>query len=181
MAEKNHTAVQQSAEHAKAFPPLDPNTYAPQLIWLAITFGVLYLLMQRLILPRVGAILDERSGRMKGDLALAEKLKTDMEAELAKYEQALADARIKATTVAKGMRDKLAIETSKERASVEAEITHMLTEAEGRTAAAKAKALANVSEVAGDVAGAIVSRLIGKEVTPDEVKRAHNAQRSRRR
>ena len=48
----------------------------------------------------------------------------------------------------------------------------MLTEAEGRIAAAKSKALASGGEVAADVAGAAVSRLIGKEVTTDEFKRA---------
>jgi F-type H+-transporting ATPase subunit b len=56
--------------------------------------------------------------------------------------------------------------------SIEAQITLMLTEAEGRIAAAKSKALASVGEVAADVAGAAVSRLIGKEVTTDEFKRA---------
>jgi F-type H+-transporting ATPase subunit b len=168
----NVAVVQQSTGHAKAFPPLDPNTYAPQLIWLAIAFGVLYLLMQRLFLPRIGAILDERRGCIRGDLALAEQLKTDTEAALAKYEQALADARTKANDVAKSMRDKLAFETGKEREKVEVQITHMLAEAESRIAATKAKALANVDEAASDVAGAIVSLLIDKEVPAEEVKRA---------
>jgi F-type H+-transporting ATPase subunit b len=171
MDENTHTAVQQSPEHAKAFPPLDPNTYEPQLVWLAITFGALCLLMRWVFLPRINAICDARSGQIKGDLALADKLKVDTEAALATYEQALANARTKAHDVAKGMRDKVATETGKERVKVEAEITRMLTEAESRITAAKAKALANVDEVAGDVVGAVVSQLIDKEVTTDEVNR----------
>jgi F-type H+-transporting ATPase subunit b len=169
---KTGMAVQQDGEHAKAFPPLDPNTYAPQLIWLAITFGLLYLLVRRLFLPTVGAILDERSGRIKGDHALTEKLNRDTEAAIAAYERALADARVKANVVAQGLRETLADETHRERAKVETRITHMLGEAESRITTARTKALGNVGEIASDVAGAIVSRLIDKEVTTDEVRRA---------
>lgn len=172
MAEKTHAAVQPSGEHTKVFPPLDPNTYASQLIWLAITFGLLYVVVRRIFLPRVDAILEARSDRRKDDLALAEKLKRDMEVALATYEDALRDARTKAHAVAKEMREKLAAETDTERGRIESKIDAMLAEAENRIDAAKSKALASVGEIAGDVASAVVARLIGKEVTTDEIKRA---------
>jgi F-type H+-transporting ATPase subunit b len=172
MVEKTHTAVHRNGEHAKAFPPLDPDTYASQLIWLAITFGLLYLLARRVFLPRVGAILNERNARTIGELALAEKLKSDTDAAIARYGQALTDARIKANDVAKGMRETLATETAKERARIEAQLAAMLAEAESRIAASKSKALASIDEVASGVASAVVFRLIDKEVTTDEVKKA---------
>jgi F-type H+-transporting ATPase subunit b len=171
MVEKTHTAVHQNGEHAKAFPPLDPDTYASQLIWLAITFGLLHLLVRRVFLPRVGAILDERNARAMGELALAEELKSDTEAAITRYEQALADARIKANDIAKGMRERLASQTDKERARVEAQLAAMFAEAESRIAAAKSKSLASIGEVASSVTSAVVFRLIDKEVTADEVKR----------
>ena len=86
------------------FPPLDPDTFAPQLVWLALTFGLLYLILKRVALPRVGEVIEERADRVKRDLAQAEKLKTDTAAALADYEQALAEARAKANAIAKGMR-----------------------------------------------------------------------------
>ena len=58
------------------FPPLDAGTFAPQLIWLALTFGLLYLLLKRFYLPRVGEVIEERRERIQRDLAQAEKLKT---------------------------------------------------------------------------------------------------------
>jgi F-type H+-transporting ATPase subunit b len=172
MAETTHTAIQPSGERHKEFPPLDPNTFAPQLIWLAITFGLLYLLLRRIFLPRIDAILEDRSGRMKSDFALSERLKRDTEAALATYQQALTDARTKAHEVHKAIREKLAGETAAEKARIEKQIAAMLAEAEIRIDAAKSKALADVGEIAGDVASAIVARLIGKELTTDEVKRA---------
>jgi F-type H+-transporting ATPase subunit b len=172
MAQKAGTAVPESSGHAKVFPPLDPGTFAPQLVWLALTFGLLYVLLKRVALPRVGEVIEERRDRIKRDLEQAEKLKADTEAALASYEQALAEARVKANALAKGMRDKLTGEIDRERAKVEAEIAAKLAEAERRIADTKARALAGVGDIASEVAGAIVARLIGAEVSKDEVKRA---------
>ena len=171
-AQKAGTAVPESAGHAKVFPPLDPATFAPQLIWLALTFGLLYLILKRVVLPRVGEVIEERGDRIKRDLAQAEKLKADTEKALANYEQALGDARAKAGAIAKTMRDKLTAEVDKERAKVEAQIAAKLAEAESRIAETKSKALASVGDIASEVAGVIVARLIGTEPTKDEVKRA---------
>jgi F-type H+-transporting ATPase subunit b len=166
------TAVPESAGHAKVFPPLDPSTFAPQLVWLALTFGLLYLILKRVVLPRVGEVIEERGDRIKRDLVQAEKLKTDTEKALANYEQALGDARAKAGAIAKTMREKLTAEVDKERGKVEAQIAAKLAEAESRIAETKSKALASVGDIASEVAGSIVSRLIGSEPTKDEVKRA---------
>src|ERR1700716_4042014 len=162
-AQKAGTAVPEGVGSGKVFSPLDPGTFAPQLIWLAVTFGLLYLVLKRGVLPRGGEVIEERSDRVKRDLAQAEKLRADTEKALANYEQALGDARAKAGTIAKTMRDKLTAEVDKERAKVEAQIAAKLAEAESRIAATKSKALASVGEIASEVAGVIVTRLIGKE------------------
>ena len=84
--------------HGRSFPPFDATTFASQLLWLAIVFVALYLLMSRLALPRVSAIIAARQGRIAGDLAEAEKLKGETEAALAAYEKMLAEARGNAQT-----------------------------------------------------------------------------------
>jgi F-type H+-transporting ATPase subunit b len=172
MAQNVGTAAPGGGGQLKVFPPLDASTFAPQLVWLAITFGLLYLLLKRIVLPRVGEVIEERGDRIKRDLAQAEKLKSDTEQALANYEKALADARAQASSIAKGMRDKLTAEVDKERAKVEAQIAAKVAEAESRIIDTKSKALASVGDIAGEIAGAIVARLIGKEVSKDEVQRA---------
>src|SRR5690606_23669808 len=57
------------------FPPFDPSTYASQLVWLAVTFGALYLLMSKIALPRIGEILEVRRDRIESDLAEADRLR----------------------------------------------------------------------------------------------------------
>jgi F-type H+-transporting ATPase subunit b len=158
--------------HAKVFPPLDPTTFAPQLIWLALSFGLLYLLLKRVALPRIGEMIEQRSDRIRRDLELAEKLKTDTEQALDNYERALSAARTRAGALAKDVRERLNADIQQQRAAVDEEIARQLAVAERSIGEAKAKALASVGDIAGDVAGAIVARLTGKEVSRDEVQRA---------
>lgn len=172
MASTASTGTPTDAPHAKVFPPLDVGTFAPQLVWLALTFALLYVMLKRVVLPRVGEVIEERSDRVKRDLAQAETLKAETAKALANYEQALSDARAQAGTIVKSMRDKLADEVGKERAKVDAQIAAKLAEAETRIAETKSRALASVGEIASEAAGTIVTRLIGAEPTKDEVKRA---------
>ena len=172
MSENTGTTVQQSAEHPKSFAPLDPATFPGQLLWLAITFGLLYVLARRVVLPIAGSVIEERRNRIKGDIALAEEIRSDTQVALARYTQAIADARSHAGEVDKSLREKVKLEVETERARIEAEIAARISEAEKRIAAAKARALASVGEIANEVTSAIVSKLIDEEVTTDEVKSA---------
>ena len=170
MAQKSTTAATTTPAEGvgpgKVFPPLDPTTFAPQLVWLAISFGLLYVLLKRVALPRVGEVIEERADRIRRDLDQAEKLKAETEGALAAYEQALTDARSKAGGVIKTMRDSLTAEVDKERAKVEAEIARKVADAEARIEQTKSRALASVNDIATETAGAIVKKLIGADVEP---------------
>jgi F-type H+-transporting ATPase subunit b len=174
MAQKvtTSTAQPEPGAHTKVFPPLDHTTYAPQLVWLALSFGLLYVLLSRVALPRIRDVIEERAERIQRDLKQAEKLKAQTEDALKGYEQALAEARSKASAIAKGMRDELAAEIEDERGKLEAQIAHKVAEAEARIAQTKSRALASVNEIAADTAGAIVAKLLGSEVSKDEVRKA---------
>lgn len=155
-----------------AFPPFNKETFAPQLIWLGLTFVALYVLMSKVALPRIAEVVEGRRERIQGDLDAAEKLKAETEKALAAYEQAHADARAKAGSIAKETRDRLAAETDKERAAVDAQMNKKLAEAEASIAATKKKALASVNDIAADVAGSLVAKLLGNAPSQDEVRKA---------
>ena len=77
-------------------PQLDFSMWPPQLIWLAITFGVLYILISKFALPKIGGTIEQRQNRIANDLDEAQRLKDDTEKAIAAYEAALAEARAKA-------------------------------------------------------------------------------------
>jgi F-type H+-transporting ATPase subunit b len=144
-----------------AFPPFQKETFASQIVWLAITFVLLYLLMSRVAIPRIGGIFAAREGRIEGDLAEAQRLRAESEAALAAYEKSLADARNRAQTIAGETRDKLHAESEGQRKTLEAGLSAKLADAEKQIAGTKSAAMANVRGIAVDAASAIVQRLIG--------------------
>lgn len=165
-------AVPPAEAHGGGFPPFDVHTFPSQLIWLAIAFGALYLLMSRIALPRIANILEERHDRIADDLEEAGKLKAESEAAAYAYEQALASARNKAHGIATETRDKLAADSEAGRKSLEAELSAKLTAAETQIAATKDAAMSNVRGIAVDAAGAIVGNLIGTAPAPQAVEAA---------
>ena len=95
-------------EHDGGFPPFNSQTFASQLIWLAIAFILLYVLMAKWALPQVGRVIDNRQKRIAGDIAEAGGLKEQSDAAVAAYETALADARARAQGIANETREKQA-------------------------------------------------------------------------
>lgn len=146
-------------------PQLDPATFSPQLIWLAITFLGLYWMMARVVLPKIGGAIEQRRDRIAGDLDQAQLLKEETDRAIAAYEARLAEARANAHKIAQATRERLAAEVEAERARIDAEVAEKVATAEQRIEAMKAKALAEVEKVAVDVAGDIVARLIGGKVS----------------
>lgn len=153
-------------------PQLDFSTFSPQLIWLVITFLGLYLLMSRVALPRIGGVIEQRQSKIADDIDAAQSLKNETDKAIAAYEQALAEARAKAHTIAQETRDALNAEVDAERAKVDAEIAEKVTKAERTIAATKAAAMKDVRSIAGDVAGDIVSQLTGSKMTKAAVTKA---------
>jgi F-type H+-transporting ATPase subunit b len=158
-------------------PQLNPLDWAPQLIWLAITFSILYLLMKWVALPRIGSVIEMRRQRIAGDLETAERLRRETQEAIAAYEQALAEAKAKAHAIADEARNKLKDEVAAERAGLERELAAKAAEAEARIHAAKASALKDVNAVAAETASEIVQRLIGAAPAKAELTSAVEAAR----
>jgi F-type H+-transporting ATPase subunit b len=161
MATTAHTEAPGGA-HKGPFPPFNAETFASQLVWLAIVFVALYLLAARVALPRVAGILEARRGRIAGDLAEAQRLKTESDEALAAYERSLADARNRAQTMANQVREKQNAEAQTARKALEQSLNAKLAEAEAAIATSKAGAMGNLRGIAAEAASAIVARMIGQ-------------------
>ena len=158
-------------------PQLNPLDWGPQLIWLVVTFGILYLLMVKVALPRIGAVIDARAAQIAKDLATADKRRRETEEAIAAYEQALAEAKQKAHAIVDEGRNKLKEETATERGKLESELARLSAEAEKRIEQAKTSAMREVNAVAVDVASDIVRQLIGVAPAKTEIEKAVEAAR----
>ena len=150
-------------------PQLDVNGWPPQLFWLAITFFTLYFVISRHVIPRTGGVIEARKTQVASDLSAAQKLKSDTDTAIAAYEASLAEARQKANAIGQEVRDKLGAETDKERTRLDGELAQKIAAAEKLIGDAKAKSLADVRQVASDVAGEITASLTGIKAAASDI------------
>jgi F-type H+-transporting ATPase subunit b len=146
--------------------------FPPQLVWLVVTFGFLYVMMAKVALPQVARVLDARAAKIAGDVAAAEKLKTEAATALRDYEAVMAEARAKANAAIQDAAQKAAAASAARQAEFAAVLKERSDAAERRIAAARAEAMAGIAAVAGEATSAAVSRLVGVDVPAATVSQA---------
>ena len=156
-------------------PQLEVSTYASQIFWLLVSFGLLYYLLSRKALPRVAEILEARADRIRADLDEAQRLRREAEEAMTSYEQVMAKAQEKAQMTLGAMQAKLQAESADRLAKLEAKLARRITKAEERIAKAKSDALSELDDAALATAQAATERLAGIEVSTKDAKAALDA------
>ncbi|NUB44816.1 F0F1 ATP synthase subunit B' [Fertoebacter nigrum] len=157
------TETQEVAGGAESagMPQLDITTFPNQIFWLLVTLVVIYLILTRVALPRIGAVLAERKGTITNDLAAAEELKQKaVQAEKA-YNDALARARAEAAKIVAEAKAAIQANLDVEIAKADAEIGAKAAESERLIGEIRATALENVTLVANEAAADIVAAFGG--------------------
>jgi len=151
----------QGAASAPGMPQLDFSTFGNQIFWLLVTLVVIYMILSRVALPRIGAVLAERQGTITNDIAAAENLRAKaIEAEAA-YNKALADARVEANRIIAETKAEIQVDLDKAIAKADAQIAAKASEGEKAISEIRDAALENVTAVAKDTAKEIVAAMGG--------------------
>lgn len=155
-------ALPVGAEEAKAgLPQLDASLFPGQLVWLAVSFGLLYVLMAFVALPGIKRMQDRRMGQIAADLAAAQAANDSAKDAMARYEKTLADARAKAQATVSELAATMAKESAAEQAAQQQELGKKLLEAEARIASARDAAVKEVQDKAAELAKVIVEKVTG--------------------
>jgi F-type H+-transporting ATPase subunit b len=172
--------VVEAVEHSSSggMPQLDFSTYPSQIFWLAIAFGLLYLALDRFLIPRIGGAIEERKDRIEDDLDIAARKKAEADEAMLAYDKNLADARAKASLIAAENRATLDAQLAKESAAQEALLEKSAAKAEQKIAKARADAMTHVEDIALEVASELVATLGGINADPKKLKTALNSVRA---
>jgi F-type H+-transporting ATPase subunit b len=167
--ETTQTEVGHEGGSQSTFPPFDSSTFASQLVWFFIAFGLLYWYMAKRALPQIGTVIEDRRARIARDLDEATAMQQQADAAAAAHEKTLAEARGKAQAMAQAARDQAATESEAKRKRLDDELAGKLAAAESRIATTREQAMANVAEIARDAAAAIIERLGGRAADPKAI------------
>lgn len=143
---------------ASTFPPFDTSHFPSQLFWLALLFGFLYIVLSRLILPRLGGVMERRESTIARDLDEAARMNDQAVDAQNAVEVSIAEAQAKARETASKARTKIDTEISIATTKVDAELDTKLVEAEARIAKLRTTAMKNVETIASDTATSILAR-----------------------
>ena len=155
-------ATETAHEAGKAgMPQLDFSTFPNQIFWLIVTLLVIYFVLSRIALPRIGGVLAERKGVITNDLAAADELKQQAVSAEKAYNDALVRARAEAAKIVTEAKADIQKDLNKAIALADTEIAAKAAESEKRIGDIRAGAMDAIAEVAKDTARELVAALGG--------------------
>ncbi|WP_375700868.1 F0F1 ATP synthase subunit B [Bartonella sp. AA23NXGY] len=163
--------IKKVAEHAnRVFPPFDFVHFGSHFFWLAISFGLFYLFISRVIVPRIGGVIETRRDRIASDLDQAMRMKQEADIVVETYERKLAEARLNAQAIAQVASKELKEKAELKRKEIEESLEKKLADAEKQITKIRDKAMQNVGSIAEEVALEIVKKLIDVDISKEAVR-----------
>lgn len=149
-------------EGSGGMPQLDYHSFAPQLVWLAIAFLALYLVMSRLAVPAISDTIEKRQAKIQGDLDAAEKANEDTRSLISAYEKRLADTREEARKLMRERGDADAAAAAARLSALHDKLNAQIGEAEKRIAAQRDDVMAGLGNMAKDIGQEVYAKLAGQ-------------------
>ncbi len=143
-------------------PQLNFHDFAPQVVWLVISFVVLYFIMSKLAIPAIGGTLEKRQAKIQGDLDAAEKASEDTRALVAAYEKRLADAREQARRLQRERAEADSAAANQRLAELGQRLGARIDEAEKRIAGQRAQVMEGIEQMATDIAADVYAKVAGQ-------------------
>lgn len=168
-------ALSSAPARAAGLPQLEISTFPPQLIWLGLTFLVLYITMSRVALPRISQVLEERQHKIDDNLKKAETFKGEAEAAAQAYEAAVAAARAQAHSIMLETHNAIAEKAAQTQSEVSAKLEAEIKAAEDRIGEAKQSAMEGLSDVAAEVALSAAQKVSGESLSQADVAKVVSA------
>ncbi len=162
---ENHILAAESG----GMPQLDPEFWFSQIFWLVITFGILYLVLSKLILPKISDNLETRKSQVLDNLELAEKQRNNSEAKLKEFENIILNSKIEAKNLFNDSRIKLLENINKKREKLEQEIDKEVKIVEAEIEELRIKSPEKITKIAIETSTDLINQLIGANVNNSSI------------
>ena len=157
------------AAESGGMPQLDPEFWFSQIFWLVITFGILYLVLSKIILPKISDNLETRKSQVLDNLELAEKQRNESEAKLKEFDNIILKSKIDAKNLFNESRKKLLDDINNKRQKLEEEIDKEVKIVESEIGELKKKSPEKINKIAIQTSSDLINQLIGANVNNSSI------------
>jgi F-type H+-transporting ATPase subunit b len=157
------------AAESGGMPQLNPEFWVSQIFWLTLTFGILYLILSKLILPKISANLELRKSQIQENIEAAEKQRENSETKLKEFENIILNSKQKANNIFKDARDKTLKDINVKREALDKQIDEEIKKAEKEIMELKKSAPDKINKIAIETSSELVKKLIGAEVNNSSI------------
>ena len=157
------------AAESGGMPQLNPEFWVSQIFWLTLTFGILYIILSKFILPKLSANLELRKSHIQENIQVAEKQREDSEAKLKEYENIILKSKLEAKNIFKEKREKAIKDINSKRETLEKQIDEEIKKAEKEIIMLKKTAPEKINKIAIETSSEILKTLIGAEVNNSSI------------
>ena len=157
------------AAESGGMPQLNPEFWISQIFWLTLTFGILYIVLSKIILPKISSNLELRKSQIQENVEAAERQRKDSESKLKEYEEIISKSKLEAKNIFKETKEKVLKDINSKREVLENEIDEEIKKAENEISLLKKKAPEKINKIAVETSAEILKNLIGAEVNNSSI------------
>ena len=157
------------AAESGGMPQLNPEFWVSQIFWLTLTFGILYVILSKLILPKISANLELRKTQIQENIEAAEKQRESSESKLKEYESLVSKSKLEAKNIFKETREKALKDINSKREVLEKQIDDEIKKAEDEIFQLKKSAPQKINKIAIETSSEILKKLIGTEINNSSI------------
>ncbi len=157
------------AAESGGMPQLNPEFWISQIFWLTLTFGILYIVLSKLILPKISTNLELRKSQIQDNIEAAEKQRKDSESKLEEYDDIILKSKLKAKNIFKDSREKIIKDINKKKENLENQINEEIKKAEKEIEVVKKSAPEKINKIAIETSSELVKKLIGAEINNSSI------------
>ena len=157
------------AAESGGMPQLNPEFWISQIFWLTLTFGILYIVLSKLILPKISANLELRKSQIQDNIEAAEKQRKDSESKLKEYDDIIFKSKLEAKNIFKDSREKVIKDINNKKETLENQINEEIKKAGKEIEVVKKSAPEKINKIAIEASSELVKKLIGAEINNSSI------------
>ena len=154
---------------SRGMPQLNPEFWVSQIFWLTLTFGILYIVLSKLILPKISANLELRKSQIQENIEAAEKQRESSDAKLKEYDNIILKSKLEAKNIFRDAREKIIKDINSKKETLDKQIDEEIKKAEQEIGVLKKDAPEKISKIAIETSAQLVKKLIGAEMNNSSI------------